>query len=402
MSAVGSLTTWNPGDVIASGAVNSNFSALKTSINTALFTDTAGTVSVKHTYSAAVPLDFSNAAWANGAIGYIAAAGLTALAIGSANDVLTTDGSTPGWTSGLLNAHINSSAAIVASKIAAGTFGAGTYSFAGSTISDLGAVTTVDINGGTVDGATVGAASASSGAFTTITASSTAGVTGLLTATAGITSGSNIVSDTDSTDDLGATGTRWANLWVDTITATNTAGIGVAAHADIALSVTGIASGVSIANFVHNHSAPAGIVVQYSGAAPNGTGNKFLTCVDTGAIRAEIRSNGGLANFQSNDADLSDATVKEVYGVIDSAWDAHKAFDIVEFRYLDNPESRVMIGVTAQQIAEVAPDLCGEWGEKNLCSIYTKDLGFYTAKTVQECQTRIEELEAQVAELQAA
>ena len=50
------------------------------------------------------------------------------------------------------------------------------------------------------------------------TFSSTLGVTGLLTATAGITSGSNIVSDTDSTDDLGATGTRWANLWVDAIT----------------------------------------------------------------------------------------------------------------------------------------------------------------------------------------
>ena len=50
------------------------------------------------------------------------------------------------------------------------------------------------------------------------TFSSTLGVTGLLTATAGITSGSNIVSDTDSTDSLGSTGVRWANLWVDAIT----------------------------------------------------------------------------------------------------------------------------------------------------------------------------------------
>ena len=55
----------------------------------------------------------------------------------------------------------------------------------------------------------------------------TALVTGVLTTTAtqvatgGITSGSNIVSDTDSTDDLGTTGTRWANLFVDAITATD-------------------------------------------------------------------------------------------------------------------------------------------------------------------------------------
>ncbi len=33
-----------------------------------------------------------------------------------------------------------------------------------------------------------------------------------------VTFAGNLVSDTDSTDDLGATGTRWANLWVDAIT----------------------------------------------------------------------------------------------------------------------------------------------------------------------------------------
>jgi len=55
----------------------------------------------------------------------------------------------------------------------------------------------------------------------------TALVTGVLTtastqvATGGITSGSNIVSDTDSTDDLGTTSVRWANLFVDGITATD-------------------------------------------------------------------------------------------------------------------------------------------------------------------------------------
>jgi hypothetical protein len=55
----------------------------------------------------------------------------------------------------------------------------------------------------------------------------TALVTGVLTTTAtqvatgGITSGSNIVSDTDSTDDLGTTSVRWANLFVDGITATD-------------------------------------------------------------------------------------------------------------------------------------------------------------------------------------
>ena len=55
------------------------------------------------------------------------------------------------------------------------------------------------------------------------TISGTLGVTGVLTATAqsvhtgGIQSGGNVVSDTDSTDDLGTTSVRWANLYVDSI-----------------------------------------------------------------------------------------------------------------------------------------------------------------------------------------
>jgi hypothetical protein len=53
----------------------------------------------------------------------------------------------------------------------------------------------------------------------------TALVTGVLTTTAtqvatgGITSGSDIISDTDSTDSLGSTGVRWLKGWFDSLTA---------------------------------------------------------------------------------------------------------------------------------------------------------------------------------------
>jgi hypothetical protein len=49
-----------------------------------------------------------------------------------------------------------------------------------------------------------------------VTASSTVGITGVTT------HGGNVVSDTDSTDDLGTTGVRWANLYVDDVVATTT------------------------------------------------------------------------------------------------------------------------------------------------------------------------------------
>ena len=48
--------------------------------------------------------------------------------------------------------------------------------------------------------------------------SSTLSVAGASTLTGVTTHGGNVVSDTDSTDDLGTTGVRWANLWVDAVT----------------------------------------------------------------------------------------------------------------------------------------------------------------------------------------
>ncbi len=50
----------------------------------------------------------------------------------------------------------------------------GTINFSSATVSNLGAVTTVDINGGTIDGATIGANSASTGNFTTLSINGTA------------------------------------------------------------------------------------------------------------------------------------------------------------------------------------------------------------------------------------
>ena len=67
-----------------------------------------------------------------------------------------------------------------ADKVGAGTFGAGTYSFSGSTISDLGTVTTADINGGNIDGATIGTSNITIGAANTLDVSA-----GALTLAAG-------------------------------------------------------------------------------------------------------------------------------------------------------------------------------------------------------------------------
>jgi len=58
--------------------------------------------------------------------------------------------------------------------------------------------------------------------FADLELSSTLSVAGATSFTGVTTHGDDVVSDTDSTDDLGTTGVRWANLWVDAVTSTDT------------------------------------------------------------------------------------------------------------------------------------------------------------------------------------
>lgn len=88
-------------------------------------------------------------------------------------------------------------ASMSANQVTAGTFTAGTYDFVGSTITNLGSVTTADINGGTLDGVTIGASVAGAGTFTTLTST---GITA-------IGDGSSTVAINSSDWDIDATGT---------------------------------------------------------------------------------------------------------------------------------------------------------------------------------------------------
>ena len=88
---------------------------------------------------------------------------------------------------------------------------------------------TADIDGGTIDGATIGANSASSGAFTTVTASSNVTVSGDTSLEGNVDLGnatsdtitatgrfdSDLVPSTDDARDLGTSSLQWRNLFID-------------------------------------------------------------------------------------------------------------------------------------------------------------------------------------------
>jgi len=99
---------------------------------------------------------------------------------------------------------------------------------------------TVDINAGTIDGTTIGATSASTGAFTTLAASGDTTLSGALSVEGNTTLGnaatdtvtftadiaSNLLPSADSTYDLGDGSTYWSNAYIDAITTTGNVSIG--------------------------------------------------------------------------------------------------------------------------------------------------------------------------------
>lgn len=149
-----------------------------------------------------------------------------------------------------------------------------------------------------------------------------------------------------------------------------------------------------------------GIRISYAGT-PNSTGAAFWGCDDGVANRATMRSNGGLANFQSNNVDLSDARTKKEITPAASMWGKVGALEIVTYKYNDQTHDDVNLGVIAQQVEAVEPVWVGTegWGEESpedgipLKTVYTKDITFAAIKALQEAMLRIEALELQVLEL---
>ena len=174
--------------------------------------------------------------------------------------------------------------------------------------------------------------------------------------------------------------------------------------------VTGsVATGFVTRVINSNATNPQGMLLYYSGASPNSSAAPFLYCLDTTALKAEIRSNGGLANYQSNNVDLSDERTKTDINAAPSYWDKIGALEIVTYKYKDQTHNDVNVGVIAQQVETVEPvwvdaDGFGDTpeGEEPLKTVYTKDITFAAIKALQEAMTRIETLEAEVAALKGA
>lgn len=157
-----------------------------------------------------------------------------------------------------------------------------------------------------------------------------------------------------------------------------------------------------------NATTPSGLFVEYTALSPNNTGSQFLYCRDGGAtVRAEIRSNGGLANFSANNVNLSDERVKKDFAPAKSYYDNWQDIEFVTFLYKDQTDTELNLGVKAQQLESVFPELIdnsgfGEApeGEDPYKAVYQTDFQYATAKALQEAIAKIEALTARIQTLE--
>lgn len=154
---------------------------------------------------------------------------------------------------------------------------------------------------------------------------------------------------------------------------------------------------------------PNNLQIDFTSRAPNNTSSLAIAFFDTVATRFAVYANGGIANFQANNANLSDRREKTNFAPARDYLDVICAIPVQTFNYVDQPEDDpgTTLGVVAQDVQAVAPELVKEsnWGTadepKMRLSIYQTDLQYALMKCIQEQQALIQSMTARIEALEA-
>jgi hypothetical protein len=168
------------------------------------------------------------------------------------------------------------------------------------------------------------------------------------------------------------------------------------------LSVQGSVSADFVSRIYNSDANPKGMLLYYSAAAPNNSGNTncFIQGQDTAGAKWYFAGNGGLSNFSANNTNLSDIREKRDIALAGNYLDKINAIPVKTFFYNDQKDNEPNLGVIAQDVQAVAPELVTEsdWGTaeepKMRLSIYQTDLQYALMKAIQELTARVAALEA--------
>lgn len=134
-----------------------------------------------------------------------------------------------------------------------------------------------------------------------------------------------------------------------------------------------------------------------------------LICGTNGSFVMYVMTNGGIANYSSNDTNLSDIREKRNIQLAPNYLDKICAIPIKTFRYNNEDDTAdITLGVIAQDVQAVAPEFVTEdsWPtpeepDRKRLSVYQTDLQFAMMKCIQELNTKLDAALAKIAELEA-
>ena len=337
----------------------------------------------------------------------------------------------------------------VATGLTAGTFAAGTWSFAGSTISNLGQVTTANIDGGTLDGVTIGGASPAAATVTTLTANAGGHLGNQDSDVSGVTGsfsiwnddiGYNVLLYNGNDDSLQINGTTYfgynvnlgdgvqditVNVGNDSSDTINIKGAtalkaNVTLEAGNALDLS--AGTLTLANDqisgdkINGGTIGSVTISQLAGAMDANSNN--ITNVNTFEVDGtatfngnvtlgdnsgdSITFNGTVGNFTAGTVTgtefvaTSDARLKSNIQGVTNAMDVINSIQGVEYDLNENGQHSM--GILAQDLIEVAPALVKTRENGNYAVNYS-GLSAFFVEAIKEQQAQIEDLKNTVKEL---
>jgi len=137
--------------------------------------------------------------------------------------------------------------------------------------------------------------------------------------------------------------------------------------------------------------------VEYSAAAPNNATDYFGLFRDNVGQKIQLRSNGGIGNYSANNVNLSDERTKTDIQNAGGYLTKICAIPVRTFKYKDQTDDLLNLGVIAQEVEAVAPELVdvsgfGETPEDGvpLKAIYQTDLQYALMKSIQELKALVD------------
>jgi len=166
---------------------------------------------------------------------------------------------------------------------------------------------------------------------------------------------------------------------------------------------TANASNDIIVDFINSSSSNCyGVRSRYSNVSPNTNSYYFYRGQDSTATRFDVYSNGGIANYSANNVNLSDKTLKKDISLAKDYLAILNQIPVKTFLYNDQTDTDLNLGVIAQEVQAVAPELVGtmnigsEETPNIKLAIYETDLKYAMLKAIQELSAKVTALEAKL------